>query len=96
MTETELVRAAAQGDENAFAQLVRMYEQKAYHLALRMCSNPEDASDVAQDARVLTFTSPKDSESFMAPIPKESRTIKKIRFIGLPQYRVWGHVEMPP
>ena len=50
MTEKELVRAAAGGDENAFAELVRMYENKAYHLALRMGGNAEDACDVAQDA----------------------------------------------
>lgn len=50
MTEIELVRAAANGDEAAFAELVRMYENKAYHLALRMCGNAEDAADVAQDA----------------------------------------------
>ena len=50
MTEKELVRAAAGGDETAFAELVRMYEKKAYHLALRMCGNEEDALDVAQDA----------------------------------------------
>ena len=50
MTEKELVRAAAGGDEAAFAELVQLYEDKAYHLALRMCGNAEDASDVAQDA----------------------------------------------
>ena len=50
MTEKELVRAAAGGDESAFAELVRIYENKAYHLALRMCGNAEDASDIAQDA----------------------------------------------
>ena len=50
MTENELVRAAARGDETAFGQLVQMYENKAYHLALRMCGNAEDACDIAQDA----------------------------------------------
>ncbi len=50
MTEKELVRAAAGGDESAFGELVRMYENKVYHLALRMCGNAEDAGDVAQDA----------------------------------------------
>ena len=50
MTEMELVRAAAGGDESAFSELVRIYENKAYHLALRMVGNPEDAYDVAQDA----------------------------------------------
>lgn len=46
----KLVRAAAKGDEEAFAQLVRLHENKVYHLALRMCGNPEDATDVAQEA----------------------------------------------
>ena len=50
MTEQELVRAAGEGDSAAFEQLVRLYENKVYHLALRMCSNPEDAYDVAQEA----------------------------------------------
>lgn len=50
MTEQELIHAASQGDEIAFGELVRMYEKKAYHLALRMCGNAEDAGDVAQDA----------------------------------------------
>jgi len=50
MTEKELVSAAAGGDENAFGELVRLYENRVYHLALRMCGSEEDAWDVAQDA----------------------------------------------
>lgn len=46
----ELVRAAANGDQEAFAQLVRLHENKVYHLALRLCGTPEDAMDVAQEA----------------------------------------------
>ena len=38
----------------------------------------------AQARRVFTPTSPKLSLSGMAPMPKESRTIKKIRFIKSP------------
>lgn len=50
MTVEELVRAAAGGDEDAFAELVKLHEKKVYHLALKMCGNPEDASDAAQEA----------------------------------------------
>lgn len=50
MTVDELARAAAGGDEAAFGELVRLHEKKVYNLALRMCGNPEDAADAAQDA----------------------------------------------
>ena len=50
MTEKELVRAAGRGDEGAFEELVRTYEKRVYHLALRMCGNAEDAYEVAQEA----------------------------------------------
>lgn len=50
MTVDELVRAAAGGDEDAFAQLVRLHEKKVYNLTLRICGDPEDAADAAQDA----------------------------------------------
>ena len=50
MTVEELVRAAAAGDQDAFAQLVAMYEKRVYALALRTTGNQEDAADVAQEA----------------------------------------------
>lgn len=50
MTEQELVRAAAGGDTEAFERLVRTYENKIYHLALRMCSSADEAEDIAQEA----------------------------------------------
>lgn len=50
MTVEELVRAAAAGNEDAFAELVQLYQDKVYTLALRMCENPDDAIDVSQDA----------------------------------------------
>lgn len=55
MTLEELVRAAAGGDEDAFAELVRLHEKKVYNLALRICGNAEDAADAAQDAFVSAW-----------------------------------------
>ena len=49
MNESELIRAAQQGDETAFEQLVRLYEKKVYNLCLRMCPSAEDAAEAAQD-----------------------------------------------
>lgn len=50
MTVDELVRRAGEGDEDAFAELVRLHEKKVYSLALRICGNREDAADAAQEA----------------------------------------------
>lgn len=48
--EQELVKAARQGDVDAFETLVRQYENRVYALALRMCGNPSDAQEAAQEA----------------------------------------------
>lgn len=50
MTVDELARSAAQGDVDAFAQLVNLHEKRVYNLALRMTGNREDAYDVTQEA----------------------------------------------
>ena len=50
MTVEELVRLAAGGDEEAFAQLVAMHEKRVYALALRITGDREDAEDAAQEA----------------------------------------------
>lgn len=49
MSEQELVRRAKEGENDAFAQLVRDNEKRIYNLTLRMTGNPEDAMDLAQE-----------------------------------------------
>lgn len=50
MNELQWIEAARQGDTAAFEQLVRLYEKRVYALTLRMCKNPEDAAEAAQEA----------------------------------------------
>ena len=50
MREEELVRRAQSGDEAAFGELVTAYEKKVYALTVRMCKNPHDAEEAAQEA----------------------------------------------
>lgn len=50
MRENQWVEAAKRGDPSAFEELVKLYEKRVYALALRMCGNPEDAREAAQDA----------------------------------------------
>ncbi|MBQ7778017.1 MAG: sigma-70 family RNA polymerase sigma factor [Oscillibacter sp.] len=48
--EQQLVDAARGGDEAAFEQLVHLYEKRVLALTNRMCRNPEDAAEAAQEA----------------------------------------------
>ena len=50
LQEQMWIDAARQGDQAAFEQLVRLYEKRVFALTLRMCRNPEDAAEAAQEA----------------------------------------------
>lgn len=48
--EQKWVAAAREGDQGAFEELVHLYEKRVLALTLRMCKNPEDAAEAAQEA----------------------------------------------
>lgn len=48
--EPYLLRLAAAGDEQAFAELVRGHQDRLYRVALRMTGDPGAAEDVVQEA----------------------------------------------
>jgi len=49
LRERGLVRAAQQGDTNAFSALVRLHQRRAYAVARAIVGTHEDAEDAAQD-----------------------------------------------
>src|SRR6266704_2865453 len=55
MDEASLIRAAQQGDQDAFALLVRSYDQNVLRIALNLLRSPEDAKDVYQEAFLRVF-----------------------------------------
>ena len=55
--ELKTVERVLGGDVNAFETLVLSYEKNVYSLALRMVKNPEDASDMAQEAFIRAYNS---------------------------------------
>jgi RNA polymerase sigma factor (sigma-70 family) len=50
--DKELVRKSLQGDDAAFAQLLRRYERGLYNLAVRMLRDPETARDLTQEVMI--------------------------------------------
>src|SRR5713101_4395162 len=55
MDESVLIRAAQQGDERAFEQLVRLYDQNVLRLALNLLRSHEDAHDIYQEAFLRVY-----------------------------------------
>ena len=53
--EAALVAQARQGDNRAFAELVKHYEAKIFRLALHITQNREDAEDVLQEAFLKAY-----------------------------------------
>src|SRR5436305_12814127 len=50
-----LIRAAQAGDQDAFEQLVRTYDQSVLRLAMNLLRSPEDARDVYQEAFLRVY-----------------------------------------
>ncbi len=50
-----LIRAAQRGDQDAFEQLVRAYDQSVLRLAMNLLGSPEEARDVYQEAFLKVF-----------------------------------------
>lgn len=53
--ETTLVARARQGDNRAFAELVKHYEAKIFRLAQHITQNREDAEDVLQETFLKAY-----------------------------------------
>jgi RNA polymerase sigma-70 factor (ECF subfamily) len=58
--DIELVHAAQNGDQRAFAQLVEKYEVRVFNLARKMMRDPQDAEDVLQETFISVFRHLKD------------------------------------
>lgn len=55
LSDEILIKQAQAGRQQAFAELVKRYQQYAFTLALRLVKNREDAVEVAQDAFLRAF-----------------------------------------
>jgi len=52
-----LVERCKRGDQIAYGQLVRKYQNSVYNLCRKMVRNPEEARDLTQEAFLKTFAS---------------------------------------
>jgi len=57
LNEDKLIQRASNGDAQAFNELMGMHERRMYAVALKTCSNHEDAQDCLQEAMLRVFKS---------------------------------------
>ena len=57
LDEASLIRAVQRGDQDAFEQLVRAYDQSVLRLAMNLLRSQEDARDVFQEAFLRVYRS---------------------------------------
>ena len=55
--DAALVQRFKGGDETAFNEIVRHYQEKLYYVALRMVNDHDDAADLSQEAFVKAYRS---------------------------------------
>ena len=55
MDESALIRAAQRGDERAFEELVRQYDQSVFRMAFHLLGSAEDASDIYQETFLRVY-----------------------------------------
>lgn len=53
--DRQIIEAAQQGDEAAFAKILGHYEQPVYRYILRMVSRPADAEDLTQETFIKVY-----------------------------------------
>ncbi len=55
MTEQQLIGAAKTGNRQAFAALVRRYEETVFRFSFKMCRDPEKAKEILQDTFISVY-----------------------------------------
>ncbi len=55
MTEQQLIGAAKKGNRQAFAALVKRYEETVFRFSFKMCRDPERAKEILQDTFISVY-----------------------------------------
>lgn len=79
-TEQTLLESAKAGDRQAFGELVRRYQKRAYLIAYGFVRNREDAMDVAQESFVKAYRAIHRFDSGMPFYPWLYRIVRNTSF----------------
>lgn len=91
-TESELLAAARRGDRSALTELLARHQQRVFGFGVRMCGNPDDARDVAQDTlltmarTVRDFRGDASLSTWLYTVARSFCIKKRRRSKGAPAY----------
>jgi RNA polymerase sigma-70 factor (ECF subfamily) len=57
INDVDIIKRCQQGDEEAFSQLVKRYQEKVVWIAYQMIGNYEEARDISQEAFIRVYRS---------------------------------------
>lgn len=69
MDDNNLAQRAAQGDREAFGELIRLHQTGVYNVAYRITCNHQEAEDVSQEAFLRAFRSIRTLDPARPPGP---------------------------
>ena len=55
LSDGEVIVAVKKGDRDAYCEIVNRYKRRAYHMALGLVGDPQDALDVSQTAFIKAY-----------------------------------------
>ena len=99
--ETDLARALAGREPEAFERFVAHFRSKVFHYSWLMCGQPEDAEEVAQETLLKVFESidqlrdPERVRSWVFRIARNACLMQRRKSVFAPAHEL-SLDEMPP
>ena len=90
--ESDLLAAARQGDRSALSALLARHQQRVFGFGVKMCGNPDDARDVAQDTlltmarKLQDFRGDASLSTWLYTVARSFCIKKRRRTKGAPAY----------
>lgn len=78
LSDGEIVDAVKHGDREAYREIVDRYKRRAYHIALGIVGDPQDALDVSQSAFIKAYRNIKRFDSGKPFMPWFYRILRNL------------------
>jgi RNA polymerase sigma-70 factor (ECF subfamily) len=78
LSDGEIIDTVKKGDRDAYREIVERYKRRAYHMALGLVGDPQDALDVSQNAFIKAYKNIKRFDTGRAFMPWFYRILRNL------------------